>query len=76
MTKELREKMAKSLRDPGESCKRRIRDIRTSAINAGSAAIKDLNLRRQGELVIHKAYTVACSQVEDLIAAKQKEILA
>lgn len=75
MTREIREAMAKALASQGEACKRIIRDVRTEAINANSAFVKDLNVKRKGDVAIQKVYTDGIKSIDDLIKEKQREIL-
>ncbi len=76
MTREIREAMAKALASHGEACKRVVRDVRTAAISANGAFVKDLNVKRKGDVAIQKVYTDAIKSIDEMIKEKQREILA
>lgn len=75
ITKEVRERVARSFGEQAETSKRIVRDIRTTAINSTATAIKDLDARRQYEGATQKLYAAVLKKIDDLVAAKQKSIL-
>ncbi len=66
--------MVFSLGGIGEAAKRQLRDIRTAAMNSCTAAIKDIDMKRQFEAATHKLFESNVKKIEDLIASKQKEL--
>lgn len=68
--------MAKSLHQPGEIAKRRIRDIRTELLNSSKVHVKDANLRRQLERCVEELQDKYIETVEKILEAKKKEIVA
>ncbi|PJF16500.1 hypothetical protein PSACC_03689 [Paramicrosporidium saccamoebae] len=68
VTKELREKMAKGLSEQAEIAKRIVRDIRTTALNSTTSAIKDLDLKRRVEMSTQKVYSSIMKKIEDQVA--------
>lgn len=74
MTTSLRDKMASSLGGLAETTKRQLRDIRTTAINSCSSAIKDMDMKRQFDTSTQKLFENGNKKVDELISAKQKEL--
>lgn len=76
VTTELRERMAAALSPTAEVTKRHLREVRTAAMNSCSSAIKDHDVKRLAEGETQKLYTNLCKKVDEIIAAKKKEILS
>lgn len=68
--------MAKGLGEQAEASKRIIRDVRTTVINSTNRVIRDLDLKRQVEVMAQKLYTDMSRKADDLVLLKQKEILS
>ena len=76
MTRDVRESIAKSTSELSESCKRRLRGVRASAINAASANIKNIDIRRRGEAEIQNLYLLKAKIIDEMVSKKCKELLA
>jgi ribosome recycling factor len=74
MTKELRDKLAKSLAGPSDAAKKDIREIRTKLVNACKEAVKDLNLKKQSDLAVEKLQDEMLKKIDELLSRKQREI--
>jgi ribosome recycling factor len=59
-----------------EGAKKRIRDLRQTALEACKAAVKDNDVRKQNERQLQFEIETLNNKIESMLASKQRELLS
>lgn len=71
----MREAVVKQLSVIAEGTKKRVREVRQTALDDCKAHVKDNDVRRQNERELQAALEKISARIEKILTLKQKEVL-